>query len=497
MKKNVNSQIALGVFWTVLMRMVIRFLGIISVLILARLLLPEDYGLVAKAVLISGFLELITQFGFETALIRNKNATDDDYNTVWTVSIIRSAFLSVVLLICAIPSANFFNEPAVESLIYCYAFSTLLSGFTNVGIVDFRKEMTFDKDFKFNVYRKLSIFVTTITLAFLWRTYWAFPVGILVGTIFSVVISFVLSPYRPTLSLKSWHTLFNFAKWMFTYEFIGAFSTKLDTFLLSRYASGTELGLYTIAYELSGTPSTEIAMPVARAALPGLAKLRDEKDKFQASYTSILSLTLFVAVPASVGLSILSEHVTDVLLGSKWAAASPIVAILAFYGISRVVAACAVSALIAYDKVDLLVKLTVSSFLSRLVLLPIGVIYWGGALGISFGVLISGMFSIFSMLVVQTFLKMLSIKVLFLQTWRTIVSTVIMYFCLNSFIEFFTLTHFISIYWVLFIEVLTGFFLFTVSLLTLCLISTIENTPEEKIIYFIQERFKNGKYKAN
>ena len=156
--KSITKQIAIGSFWSVLMRMSIRLLGVISVIILARVLLPEDYGIVAKAVLLSGFLELVTQFGFTAVLIQNQQATKDDYDTVWTLSIIRATLLAVLMCLLSIPIAQYFNEPAVQNLIYLYSFSTFLQGFTNVGIVDFLKNMQFHLDFKFNLFNKLKVF---------------------------------------------------------------------------------------------------------------------------------------------------------------------------------------------------------------------------------------------------------------------------------------------------------------------------------------------------
>ena len=99
-----------------------------------------------------GFLDLVTQFGFAAALIQNQQATKEDYDTVWTLSIIRAILLAVIMCVLSIPLAEYFKEPAVQHLIYVYAISTLIQGFNNVGIVDFLKNMQFHLDFKFNLF---------------------------------------------------------------------------------------------------------------------------------------------------------------------------------------------------------------------------------------------------------------------------------------------------------------------------------------------------------
>jgi len=490
-EKSIGKQIAKGTFWTVLMRIAIRLLGIISVLITARVLVPEDFGIVAKAVLISNFLDLITQFGFDAALIKNQQATKDDYNTVWTITIFRALILSFSLVLGAAYIAEYFNEPEIEYLIYCYAVSMMILGFTNVGIVNFRKQMEFNKDFKFNVFKKVSSFITTISIAVYWQSYWAFPIGVLVGTIVSVSVSYILSSYRPSITLKSWHSLFHFSKWMFGYEVVGAVAMKLDTFLLSRYSSGAELGAYTIAYEVSGTPSTEISMPVARASLPGLAKLNGDIGGFRDLYVSILSLVLLIAIPAATGLSVLSEEVTAVLLGAKWKTAAPLISILALFGVTRVFISCAVSALVAFDRADLLAKFSLFSLLIRLILLPISIVHIGGALGISQAILASGILASALILGIQSYIGILSIRKVIRNIWRIIISTLIMYLYLLYFVENFLLIEYISIYWVLFIDVLVGIIVFTTSIALLCKISSIKGSPEEKVILMVRDRLNS------
>ena len=488
MGNGVGSQIVKGTIWTVLMRLSIRLLGVISIIILARVLVPEDYGLVAKAVLFSGFLELITQFGFSLVLIKNQNSNKQDYDTVWTLSLIRAIGLATILICSAPYIAVYFDEPRIENLIYCYALASAISGLNNVGIIDFQKHMQFDKDFTFNLLKKLSSFVTTLTIAFIWKSYWAFPVGVLVGAIVALLSSFIMSNYRPSFSLASFGLVFNFSKWMFFYESISAISTKLDGFLLSKLSSAEELGLYTISYEVAGIPSTEVAMPVARAALPGLAKLNETPKEFRAMYEMILVSVLMIAIPAATGLSLLAEDITHVVLGSKWAAAAPLISILAFFGIARVVSACATSGLIAFGRADVLGKHSLLVLLIKLIILPVSIIYWG-YIGLAYGVLLGSIISTFILLVMQQHFNTLSIKNILNKIWRVLIGVIIMAITLKILAPYFDLLRHLPVLIVLVLEILVGIMAFIITVILLCLISNWHETPEEKIYKMVVNKF--------
>jgi len=428
---NLGKSIFKGALWTVLMRSTVRLLGIISVLILARLLVPDDFGLIAKVMLIAGFLDMCTQFGFENALIKKQDADVHDYNTVWTLSIIRSCLVGILLISFSSLLADFFQEPELIYVFWVSGLTNIIIGFTNVGVVDFRKEMNFHLDFKFNLYLKLSSFFTTLTIALIWQSYWALPLGVLVRSLASVIVGFHLSNYRPRLELSRWRELFNFSKWMFSYGILMAISLKIDTFILSRFGSAKELGLYTVAFEVSSTPSTELAMPVARAALPGLSKLNDEPQKFRQMYVGILASILLIAIPASVGMSVLSVPITALLLGPQWGDAAIYIEILALYSMTRVSSATSVSALIAFGHVDLLAKLSIATMFVRLICLPTGY-YFGQSVGLCVGLLISGILTVAIELLVQRNVGALELSPLFKRCWRVLLASALMYLGLTS-----------------------------------------------------------------
>jgi lipopolysaccharide exporter len=482
---SLGRKIAVGSVWTVTMRFAIRGVGFISLLILARLLVPADFGIVAKAVMLYSILDILTQFGLEAALIRDQKATSSHYNTVWTLHVLRGAVIATILLVLAYPAAVFLREPALSTIIPFYALASVLRGFANVGTVDFRKQLNFDRDFIFVILKKLSAFTTTISIALIWKTYWALVAGVVAGALVELISSFKLSPYRPRFSLSEWRSLFNFSKWIFAHEIAGALSTKLDIFILSRFSSTAIVGTYTVASEIGRTPTTEFAMPIARALMPGLSTISDNKPEFQTLYANVLSLLLLITVPAALGLRFLSGPLTDLILGDAWTEMAPLLALLALLGITRTVPSLSIASFVAFGRVDVLSRLSLLDLALRAALLPIG-FFSGGVQGMVLALLATEALRSILSLIAQIHLGMITVPALVSGTWRSIVSASFMYFALSSF----DLPHYFGLspssFTALTIQVASGILFYSVCLLGLWQFNGRPFGPEQLILQMLR-----------
>ena len=172
------EKMAHGAAWMVGARFAIKILGLLSTLILVRLLLPADFGLVALATALVAGLQLLKTFGFEVALIQDQNATPGKYNAAWTVNLSFSVLIAVVLVLLAPFASEFYSDERLKLVLYALSFSMLLQGIENIGIVDFRKNLEFRKEFLFLFAKKLIGFCVTIPLAFALRNFWALVAGI-------------------------------------------------------------------------------------------------------------------------------------------------------------------------------------------------------------------------------------------------------------------------------------------------------------------------------
>ena len=315
-----------------LLRISIRVIGLVSTVILARLLVPADFGLVAMATSIVAFLQLATAFGFDTPLIQKQHADRTHFDSAWTMNVAFYTAMAVMLVVLAQPAAAFYQDARLETVIYVLAAGFAVQGFENIGIVYFRKELDFRRDFMMMLAKKLAGFIVTIPLAFIMRSYWALVIGIVLGNVLGVMLSYVLHPFRPRFDLSAVGELFRFSRWLVLNNAIQFLRLRSPDFIIGRMFGTSSLGLFSVAHEISTMPTTELVAPINRAVFPGYSKMAGNLEELRRSYLDVLALIAVIAVPAGFGIAAVASPLVDLVLGSKWAGAAPIVGILAVYG---------------------------------------------------------------------------------------------------------------------------------------------------------------------
>jgi lipopolysaccharide exporter len=328
---DINQRMAKGIVWMVGARLMDRSIGIISTLILARLLVPGDFGLVAMATAIGGILDLFGAFSFDLALIQKANADHRHYNTVWTFNFIFGATCGLVLMALAIPAATFYSEPRLTNVMYVLSLSYFINIFSNIGVINFRKNLEFGNEFLIIFIRRLTTFAITITSAYILRSYWALLIGMTAGRIVGVGLSYTMNSYRPAFTLSAARELFSFSKWLLINNALGFLQHNGCTFVIGRLFGVTELGIYSVSYEISSLPSTELVAPINRATFPGFSKMKNTGE-IASSYLKLFGMITLIIVPVGIGIAVVAEPLVLTALGTKWISAIPLIQILAIHG---------------------------------------------------------------------------------------------------------------------------------------------------------------------
>lgn len=313
-------------------RWVMRLVGLISTVVLARLLVPEDFGVVAMAMIVVGLLESLSYAGVDLALIRQKETSRDYYDTAWTVQILQGLFVASVLVAISPLVAHYFGEPRVWAILQFCALVAVISGFQNIGVVAFRKELDFAKEFRFTLYGKLINLVFTITAAVLLKSYWALVAGMLAGVIVNVFISYRMHPYRPRLSLSRVSALWSFSQWLMISQIGGFLNQKTDAIVVGGIQGTHGIGNYHVANDLSTMPTSEFVMPMRRAMFPVLSSIKDDPVAFEAACRTSFAAVATVCLALSFGLAGVADEAIRLILGEKWGDAVPLVRWLALYG---------------------------------------------------------------------------------------------------------------------------------------------------------------------
>lgn len=333
---NLGKRMAKGALWTVLMRLTLRSLGVVSMVVLARLLIPADFGLVVLASMLVGLVELASEFEFATYLIRTQSIDRSYYDTAWTLSVLRGGMVAVVLVVCSSAAADFFAEPRLQNVLYALAFTSITTGLTNIGIVDFQKSLNFDRDFRLTVQTKLVSFAITVLLAALLRNYWALVIGMLSGRCAALLFSYTMHPYRPRISLVRTGVILRFSKWVLANNLLYYAQRQGYAFVISKVLNAASVGIYSLGREISAMATSELVVPIRRALLPGLSALEKEPAAMRRTFLDGLAMIVMLALPVGVGIALTADPLVRVAMGPNWLEAVPVVQILAVVGVARV-----------------------------------------------------------------------------------------------------------------------------------------------------------------
>lgn len=327
------KKLAKGAAWMVLARFVTRGIGVVSTLILARILLPEDFGLVAMAMSVIGLTELLRAFGFDTALIQNQHATRAHYDTAWTFNALLGVATTLTVALLAWPAAQFYGDARLQPVMWALAAGIAIQGFENVGIVDFRKHLQFDREFNFALGVKVAGFIATVAAALWLRDYWALVIGILASRAWALAASYWMHPYRPRVSVDARHELIGFSKWLLLNNLLQFLKGRASDFVIGRISGARSLGLFNISDEISNLPTTEIVMPINRAVYPGYAQIGSDRARLRAGFLNVMSVIGAFVMPAGAGIAAIAVLLVPLALGPNWLDAIPLIQILAFYGV--------------------------------------------------------------------------------------------------------------------------------------------------------------------
>ena len=319
------------------------------------------------------FLEAFTTLNLGTILIRNALSSRPDYDTAWTLQIMRGALISVVVLAGAPAIAGYFNEPRMIQVLPFVALASFINGFHNIGMVDLEKEFRFQSIVMKESLTRVATVILQISLAVVWRNYWALIAGIVCQSVVAVSLSYYVSPYRPRFSLARCAEIFGFAKWL-TFSSIMLFlMDQCDSLIIGRMLTPDILGLYVMGRNLIGLPVNELCAPVARVMFPAYAQIAHNPEALYRAMVMMLAVMVAVVAPACAGFALISEPFILVVLGAKWLPAAEIMTILAIGAIISTASGVFSQILIVVGRPDLCVYALAASLVVYVPALVVGV----------------------------------------------------------------------------------------------------------------------------
>ena len=332
---SLSKKVSKGALWVTAATICARGLNVISAIILARLLAPEDFGLMAIAMAIVAFSQGTTSTGFESALIQKQDRPEDFLNTAWTFELVRYLILFLIIFLAAPLLASFFNEPRAVAILRVISISLVFHGLRNIGVVYFRKNLDFKKQFVMEIVPLIAYMSVVIPLAFSLRNVWALVWGSLTTGMATCLISYVMHPYRPRpdFSIKRAGKLFNFGKWILGSSILVMIRQQGMTMFVGKFLGIPTLGFYNRAGAFSTMIFQQVSGVVWKVGYPAYSQLQLDPDRFKRVYLKTLQLLTFIGIPMAGGLFVLSGDFVHLFLTDKWLSIVPLMQILCLQAI--------------------------------------------------------------------------------------------------------------------------------------------------------------------
>jgi len=324
-----------GLKWSTSARIGKQILQFVTLIILARLLNPEDFGLMASAMVVIGLANVFRDLGISAALIQRQEVTDDLYSSVFWISVLLGIIFMALLIILAPIIANFFNVSTLIPMLKVLSLSFLFSGFSIV------QQAMMEKTFKFKniaIFELSSTFLgalTGISLALLNYGVWSL---VFQNLIFSFTLSLLIwlnfsqKPrfYFSFIEIKS---IAKFSGNLAGFNILNYFVRNADYILIQKFLGEQQLGYYTLAYRLMLYPLQNVSAVITRVMFPVLSKIQNDNDRFRDIYLKLVNFISLLSFPLMLGLVAVSDNFVVVVFGAKWEPVTTLILILAPLGL--------------------------------------------------------------------------------------------------------------------------------------------------------------------
>jgi O-antigen/teichoic acid export membrane protein len=324
------GQVGSALTWSAVQLGAERGLSVVRFLILARLLSPGDFGLLAIATVAVELLLAVTNFGLQPALVQLQERERRHYDAAWTVGLLRGMILSSVLFLGAGFFAQLYGEPDATPLLQLVALRPLLGGLSNPRLADLERELNF---------RALALITTGSTIVHTALAIALAPlvgvsavvIGMLAGTVVSAALGYWAAPFRPRLRFDrtSAGPLLRFGRWVLATSIIGIVGEAVLRGVISRELGSADLGMYYLAARLAYLPNGVVSNVVGSVAFPVHARLRHAPAKAAEALATSLRSLVALLVPTYVVLVVLAPALTRDVLGPQWEGTSALITVLA------------------------------------------------------------------------------------------------------------------------------------------------------------------------
>jgi O-antigen/teichoic acid export membrane protein len=386
---SIGARILRGLAWKVISQLFGQTAQIVVTVILARLLVPRDYGLAAIALVLSTLVPIFADLALGAALVQRRELTEKDKSTVFWTSLAVGSLCTVIGVALSWPIAAFYGEPDVQPL---FAGLSLTFVVTALGTTQ-RALLNRDMDFRSLELRQMAGTgagsVVGITAAVLGFGAWAIIGQQIAIAIVSTLLLWVLSPWRPraVFSMHSLRTLGGFSGNVFLSRIVFYFNRNIAQLLIPRFLGAASLGIYVVGFNVMLSPLSRLAWPITEVFFPAFSRMHGETSRISDIWLRVNRIVASVTIPGILGLALVTPEFVDVVLGKRWHAAIPVIRALSWVALLQSLQTLNTGILQAQNRTGALFRFSALALIANLTAITVG-LHWG-IVGVATGFAIS------------------------------------------------------------------------------------------------------------
>lgn len=324
-----------GIFWSFLQKVGSRGISFIVMILLARLLTPEDFGLIGMLMIFIQISQAIVEGGFNLALIQKKNTDELDYSSVFWINLVISIILYSIVFFCAPYIADFYHQPVLSKLVQVLSLVFLINAFSIVQEAKLTKEIRFKTLMLIHIPSSIIGGGVSVVMAFMEFGVWSIVAFQLVSRMAYVIQIWIYAKWRPLFSFK-WQrikVLFSFGSKLLIAKITGVLYNNIFLVVIGRFYPASSVGYYQNSFNLVTVPSSTITSVLNGVTFSTFSSIQDDNKRLKAGYGKVMRQAFFWVCPAYIFAAVLAVPLFDFVFGSKWLPAVPYFRWLCIIGI--------------------------------------------------------------------------------------------------------------------------------------------------------------------
>lgn len=332
MSDSLKSKTVKGVMWSSIDRFTTQGISFVFSMLIARMLLPSDYGVIGMLTIFMAVSQCFINSGFGTALVRKNDRTEEDFCTVFYFNIVVACICYSLLFFASPYIARFYDLPLLESVTKVWGLNLIISSLAGIQDAQLTIAINFKSRAKISVITTLFTGVVGLWLAYRGYGVWALVFQTLSSNILRTILLWSIVRWMPKLifSWQSFKGLFSFGSKLLASGLLETIYNNIYTLVIGKCFSASSLGVYSRADNLAQYPSSNITYVLQSVTFPVLSTIQDDEVRLSDAYKRFIRLSAFVVFPLMVGLAAVSDPFIRIVLTDKWEATIPFLQIICF-----------------------------------------------------------------------------------------------------------------------------------------------------------------------